>query len=329
VNESAFLDALAADPSDHTTRLVYADWLEERGDPRAAYVRADAALATIWPEDERWLPAARALTPLALAFDRDWLLAVSTPYEVSLAGYEPTSKILAIKLIRELTGLGLADAKAFSESTLPRPLIQGINAVAASILIRRQTPQIWLRVTPGKDRPTRWPEAVCPRNAHHAVVLEFTQRDVAAAQIIHEVFGDDVDLASMRWEDEHFSLSRLGPFRTEAEARVALAPLRSVARVAHFVCPLEGDTFHPHYRHGGEHFALWLTTPLDHPEPHTERPEWTLQRQIGVWVPDLVPLSQKVPLCLLDGMTRQEAEWIRECLADTFDLAILAQGETP
>jgi uncharacterized protein (TIGR02996 family) len=39
MNEEAFLSAIAADPSDDTNRLVYADWLEERGDPRAEYIR--------------------------------------------------------------------------------------------------------------------------------------------------------------------------------------------------------------------------------------------------------------------------------------------------
>jgi uncharacterized protein (TIGR02996 family) len=329
VTESAFLDALAADPSDYTTQLVYADWLEERGDPRAAYVRADAALATIWPEDEAWLPAAQALAPLALAFDRDWLQAVSTPYDIALAGYEPTLKISAIKLIRELTAMGLAEAKAFSEAALPRPLLQGLSALAASILLRRHTPQIRFQITPSNQRLTHWPEALCPRYAHHAVVLEFTRRDAEAAQVIHEVFGDDPNLASMRWEDEQFSLSRLGPFRSEVQARAALDPLVPIAQVVHFVCRSCTDTFHPHYQRGLEHFTLWLTTPLDEPEPMTERPEWVLNRQVGVWVADLVPLSQKVPLCLLDGMTRQEAEWIRTRLAPTLDLTLLPRGETP
>jgi uncharacterized protein (TIGR02996 family) len=40
MNEQAFLAAIAADPRDWTTRLVYADYLEERGEPdRAAAVR--------------------------------------------------------------------------------------------------------------------------------------------------------------------------------------------------------------------------------------------------------------------------------------------------
>jgi len=37
--ESEFLAAFATDPNDFETRLVYADWREERGDERATLVR--------------------------------------------------------------------------------------------------------------------------------------------------------------------------------------------------------------------------------------------------------------------------------------------------
>jgi uncharacterized protein (TIGR02996 family) len=37
--EQAFLDNIRANPRDNTTRLVYADWLEEHGDRRAGYLR--------------------------------------------------------------------------------------------------------------------------------------------------------------------------------------------------------------------------------------------------------------------------------------------------
>src|SRR5947209_18486404 len=37
--EASFLRALRADPGDEATRLVYADWLEERGDPLGAVLR--------------------------------------------------------------------------------------------------------------------------------------------------------------------------------------------------------------------------------------------------------------------------------------------------
>lgn len=40
ITEAEFQAALDADPSDHTTRLVFADWLEEQGDARAEGYRA-------------------------------------------------------------------------------------------------------------------------------------------------------------------------------------------------------------------------------------------------------------------------------------------------
>lgn len=34
-SEQAYIDAINADPDDRTLQLVYAEWLEEQGDPRA------------------------------------------------------------------------------------------------------------------------------------------------------------------------------------------------------------------------------------------------------------------------------------------------------
>ena len=41
--EAGFIAALLAEPDDRTTLLVYADWLDERADPRAEYLRLLAA----------------------------------------------------------------------------------------------------------------------------------------------------------------------------------------------------------------------------------------------------------------------------------------------
>lgn len=55
-NNAAFLQAIVANPGDEDLRLVYMDWLEERGDPRAEFLRVRAeldrlldALGTSWP----------------------------------------------------------------------------------------------------------------------------------------------------------------------------------------------------------------------------------------------------------------------------------------
>ncbi|MFM8271921.1 MAG: TIGR02996 domain-containing protein, partial [Gemmata sp.] len=56
-DEQSFLSAVIATPGADTVRLVYADWLEESGDPpRAAFIAAQVELARTPPgtaEDER------------------------------------------------------------------------------------------------------------------------------------------------------------------------------------------------------------------------------------------------------------------------------------
>jgi uncharacterized protein (TIGR02996 family) len=44
----AFIRAIIAEPDDDVPRLVYADWLDERGDPRGEFIRVQCALAS-WP----------------------------------------------------------------------------------------------------------------------------------------------------------------------------------------------------------------------------------------------------------------------------------------
>jgi uncharacterized protein (TIGR02996 family) len=51
--EQGLVAAVLGDPEDDTVRLVYADWLEERGDPRAEFIRAQCAAARAAPGDPR------------------------------------------------------------------------------------------------------------------------------------------------------------------------------------------------------------------------------------------------------------------------------------
>jgi uncharacterized protein (TIGR02996 family) len=43
--EEPFLEAIRAEPDDDTARLIFADWLEERSDPRAEFIRVQCELA--------------------------------------------------------------------------------------------------------------------------------------------------------------------------------------------------------------------------------------------------------------------------------------------
>jgi uncharacterized protein (TIGR02996 family) len=54
--EAAFLTAIKKKPKDRTARLVFADWLQERDDPRAAWVRDDAIWEWMKPDAAPPLP---------------------------------------------------------------------------------------------------------------------------------------------------------------------------------------------------------------------------------------------------------------------------------
>src|SRR5438874_7799921 len=47
MNESTFLAAILAAPHDWAPRLVFADWLEERGDPRGEMLRLGWEVSTL------------------------------------------------------------------------------------------------------------------------------------------------------------------------------------------------------------------------------------------------------------------------------------------
>jgi uncharacterized protein (TIGR02996 family) len=70
---SAFLEAIRDDPDDVTTRLVFADWLEERGDPRGEFIRVRCALASWVPELERRAELQRREQELLDQHMREWL----------------------------------------------------------------------------------------------------------------------------------------------------------------------------------------------------------------------------------------------------------------
>ncbi|MEI4884076.1 TIGR02996 domain-containing protein, partial [Klebsiella pneumoniae] len=68
-------------PTDDATRLVYADWLEERGDPvsltKAEFLRLTAQLATNPGTKAQRKAKRKRLQELAADLDTDWLAVVS------------------------------------------------------------------------------------------------------------------------------------------------------------------------------------------------------------------------------------------------------------
>jgi uncharacterized protein (TIGR02996 family) len=87
MDDKAWLDAIRKTPEDRQLRLVYADWLEERGHPGADYLRAELALANATGDEPNTLR--RKLLKLLLRLPAQWrdrfeqpdlLLASPTPF---------------------------------------------------------------------------------------------------------------------------------------------------------------------------------------------------------------------------------------------------------
>lgn len=134
MDERKFLDKLAEDPTDDETRLVYADWLDDNGRPaHAEFLRIEHVVRT----------GRARLRVLAGEMPPDWLGAVFGRFGIELVGYPAMVKIQVIKLIRECTGLGLAEAKNLSEALpahLPirrgrdaRAVLRELEALGASV----------------------------------------------------------------------------------------------------------------------------------------------------------------------------------------------------
>ncbi len=124
--EQPFLAAIAANTNDADARAVYADWLDERGDLRAELLRLEAQLHV----------GLARLCELIKQLDPAWLIAVARTCDVVMIDPGPM-KIHAIRVVRELTGFGLAAAKVLVDSPMPRRLRDEIPYDAARRVVGR------------------------------------------------------------------------------------------------------------------------------------------------------------------------------------------------
>ena len=171
-DEAAFLDALRANPADDTTRLVYADWLDERGDDRARYVRLVCALVWMPPEEVLTAPAAEELRTLSPYLNPNWEKVVGGRFEVALLEFTPESRDLLIGAVTGLLKLSqtsatdtrLAEAMVVSA---PTPLRSRLTCLAATTLYHewRSKYSGWFRSS------TRVVARPIPNPAHSATGL--------------------------------------------------------------------------------------------------------------------------------------------------------------
>lgn len=74
--EEAFLAAIRAKPADDTLRLVYADWLEERGDSRSDFLRLECLMHGMPEESPGYSPLQQQLGEVGGRLDMRWVAAI-------------------------------------------------------------------------------------------------------------------------------------------------------------------------------------------------------------------------------------------------------------
>jgi uncharacterized protein (TIGR02996 family) len=151
-DEVAFLAAIADRPGDQTPRLVYADWLDDRGDPRAELVRIEEEQRTLPADGDRYWALKPRRDELRAGCSADWLAALGygTVYRPVLAPW-PTAGVKGrFRLLRELVerwyGVpipdagGRADEVAAVEARLGRTLPAAVREWIAFALDTRDRP---------------------------------------------------------------------------------------------------------------------------------------------------------------------------------------------
>jgi len=74
--EAAFLRAIPSRPGDDLPRLVFADWLDERGDPRGDFIRLHLALSAAAPDHPDRVAGEHELSFLRKGCDAAWLAVI-------------------------------------------------------------------------------------------------------------------------------------------------------------------------------------------------------------------------------------------------------------
>jgi uncharacterized protein (TIGR02996 family) len=135
-DDSAFLAHLSEHPGDDVTRLVYADWLEDRGDARGEYLRREVEFAALDEDSARALELAARLWEARRDMDRAWLRQAGKRFDVWLVSCPFPLKIRTIKVILECTGMRLANANLLSDS-LPARVLDNLTLGEAEALRAR------------------------------------------------------------------------------------------------------------------------------------------------------------------------------------------------
>lgn len=147
INEEAgFLDALGEDPNDKAARMAYADWLQERNDPRGELLSLECEQEEL---QKRLCFLQARLRELRQSIDPDWIHQLGGLWCVRFVSHELVTKITAIKLVREVTGYGLRESKELVENLTENPvLVDELSPEEAERIAARFHPFVEVSIEP-------------------------------------------------------------------------------------------------------------------------------------------------------------------------------------
>jgi uncharacterized protein (TIGR02996 family) len=91
--DESFLSQIFDDPEDNTLRLIYADWLEERGDERGELIRSRSQLAALPAKNRQRKKLQQRERELTARCDPDWLVMLERAHwKLRYNTLEPTER---------------------------------------------------------------------------------------------------------------------------------------------------------------------------------------------------------------------------------------------
>jgi uncharacterized protein (TIGR02996 family) len=149
-DEDAFLRKILESPADDITRLVYADWLQERNEPvasqKAEFLRLEVEIETAKKGQKNVLVS--RLQSLAAELDTDWLAVVS--------------KIPIEECDQEAEGRATHDyIRRYVEESVPSEFLK----------LEFECPQKWEKLVATEDRTVRYCQS-CKENVYYCDTIK-------------------------------------------------------------------------------------------------------------------------------------------------------------
>jgi uncharacterized protein (TIGR02996 family) len=83
-DDQDFVQAILSRPDDDTVRLVYADWLDERGDVRGEFLRLSLELARHTSKSKKYALVSERLEAIRPGIDPEWAASVGRLHQIEM-----------------------------------------------------------------------------------------------------------------------------------------------------------------------------------------------------------------------------------------------------